>query len=200
MVPLHDDPSAPTRDDPHRALMAAVAAGDEHAFRELFDRTHARLHALAWSVLGQRDAAEEVVVETYERAWRGAASYDARRASVRTWLAAIARRSAFDRLRARGRRAQQAADGADAELALLASREPDPADTSAAREEAGRLGAALSGLPAEERRCLEAAFVGGLSHAEVAEALGQPLGTVKTRIRRALGTLRARLSTMEKRA
>lgn len=196
-----DGPREPAAEAGRRAggaLMARVAAGDERAFRELFDATHARVYALAWSLLGRRDAAEEVVLETYERAWRGAGAYDAARASVGAWLATIARRRSFDRLRARGRAPAAGASDGERELLLVASREPDPSDTSARSEQALRIESALAGLPAEERRCLEAAFLGGLSHAEVAEALGQPLGTVKTRIRRALATLRVRMGPGER--
>lgn len=177
------DPSLPN-------ALSAVARGDRAAFRELFERTRRSVHAVAWNVLRERDGADEVVVETFERVWRSAASYEPARGSVATWMGTIARRCAFDRLRRNGLHER---DAGDEELDGLACSAPGPAEESATREDSARLRSALESLSRDERRCLEAAFLGGLSYAQVAEALDQPLGTVKTRIRRALGVLRQRL-------
>lgn len=177
-------------DESFQACLSAVARGDRAAFHELFERTHHAIHAIAWSVLRNRECADEVVVETFERVWRNAARYEVSRGSVRTWMGTIARRCAFDRLRSNGLHERNAREE---ELDELASGAPGPAEESAAREDSSLLRCALESLSREERRCLEAAFLGGLSYSEVAKALDQPIGTVKTRIRRALGVLRQRL-------
>lgn len=178
-------------------IVAEVASGDQVAFRVLYDATSARVMGLALQILRDRSAAEDALVDVYAQVWRQASRYDPAKGSVPTWIATMARTRAIDvrRNRARTQRRETALD--DAALEGLRELGPDPADASADRERAHRVRGALEGLPREQRRALEAAYFSGLSHTEVAQALGQPLGTVKTRIRSGLSALRQALTPTE---
>jgi RNA polymerase sigma-70 factor (ECF subfamily) len=170
------------------ALLAAIAAGDAQALASLYDRLAQPVLNLAFRVLGAALEAEDVLQDAFLEVWRAAASYDGRRGGVATWVLGIARNRAIDRLRAaRARLARDRAAGA-----ASSEREPAaPADEQAASGEVGRLiRSAFGRLPDDQRRALELSYLDGLSHTEVAERLGVPLGTVKTRIRLALAKLR----------
>ena len=170
------------------SLLERMAVGEERALGELYDRHGRALYALARAIAGETADAEEVVVEAFGQAWRQAASYDARRGSVSGWLATITRTRALDLVRARGRRSK-----ALERLGRLAgaSQEAEGPDRAAERDEAGRLVAqALAELPEPQRRAIELAYFGGLSQSEIAAELGEPLGTVKTRIRAGMDKLR----------
>lgn len=177
-------------------LVRRMAGGDESALAALYDAWADRVHTLACWILRDSDEAEDVVEETFWQAWRTAARYDGERAGGGTWLLMIARCRAIDRLRARRRRADGTAafsttgallDGAGTEL---------PGAEEERRERYSVLASALDGLPREQREALEMAFYGGLSHAEIAAQMAQPLGTVKTRIRLAMQKLRLRLAPL----
>jgi RNA polymerase sigma-70 factor, ECF subfamily len=191
------DELAGPRTDPLGDLMPAVAAGDQSAFRALYDATAGRVLGLALQVLRDRAAAEEALVEVYAQVWRQAARYDPEKGSVLSWIATIARTRAVDVRRGRSRALERRATLDEVELAALCDAGPGPVDATADGERARLVRAALDALPREQRRALEAAFFGGLSHSEIAEALGQPLGTVKTRIRSGLAALRAALASAE---
>lgn len=171
-------------------LIDRVAGGDRDAIAELYDRHGTRVYALAHRILGNSSDAEDVVQDVFSQAWRKAASYQADRGPVVAWLLVITRTRALDRVRARKPFAQreQSLDGVDSPT--LASTAAPPADELIAREEAGRVRAAVMQLPVEQRRALELAYFDGLSQTEIAAKLQTPLGTVKTRIRTALATLR----------
>ncbi len=173
-----------------------MAGGDESALAALYDAWADRVHTLACWILRDADEAEDVVEETFWQAWRTADRYNGERAGGGTWLMMIARCRAIDRLRARRRRrdwteafstARDSLDGAAAEL---------PGADDERRERDSVLASALDGLPREQREALELAFYGGLSHAEIAARMAQPLGTVKTRIRLAMQKLRLRLTSL----
>ncbi len=171
-------------------LMRRLTAGDESALAALYDRFSGGLYALARGILGEPSEAEEVLQEVFVHAWRHAASYDASRASVSTWLVLLARSRALDRLRRRrvARRAVQEA-----------GREAPERETAAGvgrvqqEERRRRVRAELATLPGGQRRVLELAYYGGLTQNEIAAAEGIPLGTVKTRTLLGLRKLRAAL-------
>lgn len=137
--------------------------------------------------------------ETFWQAWRQAQRYTAERGSVQTWLLTIARSRALDRLRATRRLREEPIDSAAAEPVEASSESATANDPSLAVEHAERrqlVLAALSSLPREQREALELGYFGGLSQTEIAERTGQPLGTIKTRMRLALLKLRHRLSPL----
>ncbi len=201
--PLPRDPSPSADGDAFAAqgglagLVALVARGDEVALRRLYDELAPRVLGIAQQILHERSAAEDVVVEVFSQVWRQADRYDAAKGSVATWIGTLARTRAIDVRRSLQRHARREASlEADSVDQLL-----DPADSpwlAAGQAERARLvRSALDRLPREQRRAVEAAFFGGLSHTEIAAALGAPLGTVKTRIRSALGALRLTLGSAE---
>ena len=176
-----------------------MADGDESALAELYDQWTERVHTLAFWILQDADEAEDVVEETFWQAWRTAGRYDGRRAAGATWLMMIARSRALDRLRSRRRRAAWTAAPATAialrdEAITARTGVPDGGLDSVERQ--ARLVSALGTLPPEQREAVELAFLGGLSHAEIAAQTSQPLGTVKTRVRLAMQKLREGLASL----
>ncbi len=169
----------------------AIAHRDEKALGSLYDATVARVHGLALRLLRDPQAAEEVTVDTYWQAWRQATRFDPSRGNALAWLLTIARSRALDAIRAR----DPALHGAlgDAELQLdqrVDEHAGDPADLLGAAGERDRLRTALDTLDPMSRQMVALAFFRGLSHDEIAAHLAMPLGTVKSRIRRALARLR----------
>lgn len=163
----------------------------------LYDQWAERVHTIAFWILQDADEAEDVVEDTFWQAWRTASRFDARRGAGSTWLMMIARSRALDRLRAHRRWADwTAAPGNTSVLlektAAVSVEIPDAHSERTERQAA--LATALDGLPPEQRRAVEMAFFGGLSHSEIAEQMAEPLGTVKTRIRLAMQKLRQRLA------
>ncbi|HZO64935.1 MAG TPA: sigma-70 family RNA polymerase sigma factor [Kribbellaceae bacterium] len=148
------------------------------------------MFGLAYAILGDREAATEVAQEAFVRAWRHGSVYDARRGTVATWLLTITRNLAVDA--ARLRRAVPI-DPMVLNSLDLPSTEPEPGDNVTTAAELARLRQALEELPSEKRRCLLLAVFHGLSAREISELDDVPLGTVKTRIRAALLTLRSSL-------
>ena len=142
---------------------------------------------LALRILGDRDAAEDAVVEVYTQAWKDAKTYDPRRGTAASWLLTLTRSRAIDILRARRR--DDLADPIESASDIRAAT-PDPEEASTIAERQRLVRGALSGLNLEQRQAIELAYFSGLSHTEIALKLGQPLGTIKTRIR--LGMLRMR--------
>jgi RNA polymerase sigma-70 factor (ECF subfamily) len=178
------------------SLLRLMAAGDEQALVVLYDRWHALVHATAVRIVHQRDEVHDVVEETFWQAWRQAARFDPERGSVQTWLLTIARSRALDRVRAVRRLREEPLDGENAEVTAQAAAEGDPAMDAEARERRARVIAALAELPPEQREVLELGYFSGLSQSEIAERTGQPLGTVKTRMRLAMQKLRGRLQIL----
>lgn len=170
-----------------QALLARVSGGDAVALRTLYDVCAGRAMSIAYRVLASRSEAEEVVQETFVQVWRQAASYDASRGGAMAWIATIVRSRALDRLRARAaseRAVARSEDEADAPATAAA-----PAELAAQRELRAQVMAALAALPVEQRSAIELAYYEGLSHSEIAARLGDPLGTVKTRVRLGLAKL-----------
>jgi len=179
-------------------LALRLADGDERALAALYDRWSAQVHTVAFWILRDPDEAEDIVEETFWHAWRMAARYDGARGAISTWLMMIARCRALDCLRRRNRRAARLeAWKASALPQGDGSSGPVPLAPPFGEEQAyGELAAGLAALPPEQRDALDLAFFTGLSHAEIAQRMGWPVGTVKTRIRLALQKLRRHLGVL----
>ena len=187
-----EEPSKETRVSPSddAALMHRIAQGDERAFDRFYERHKAAVYGLARSILGEPAAAEEATLDVFVQIWRHAVTYNAQGAAVRTWLLAISRNKAIDRLRrTKARPDQGQPQWDDAELASL-STAGDPEEALAEREQRRRVVRALRELPATQRQVLALAYFKGYAHGRIAQTLALPLGTVKTRIRAAMQQLK----------
>ena len=160
---------------------------------ELYDASSAQVFGLAMRILGERNAAEDAVVEVYAQAWRDASSFDARRGNVRTWLMTLARSRAIDILRSRKREPTSYPLEAASEVH---SGGPGPEKQSSELQRRNYVRGALENLRPEQREAIELAYFSDLSHSEIASKLGQPLGTIKTRIRSGMMALRGLLEHM----
>jgi RNA polymerase sigma-70 factor (ECF subfamily) len=184
-------PLPPGDDDPNPldvALIERVAAQDESAVAELYDR-HARLlYSLILRILRDPGAAEDVLQEVFVALWTRVQTYDRSLGSPVAWLVRIARNRAIDRLRASGVRAR-AVESAPLDPAPAAT----PEEQATVAEESRAVVKAVAALPPEQRVLIEDAYFLGLTHAELAERHRLPLGTVKTRIRNGMQALRAAL-------
>jgi RNA polymerase sigma-70 factor (ECF subfamily) len=172
--------------DDDAVLVRRLDDGDTDALRMLYERYGGIVFGMTHRLLGDRQAAEECTQDVFVSVWRTASSYDPRRARVSTWLLSIARNRAVDATRRRAARPVDPYE--DVEPAELT---PDTADLVAQADEASRVAAAMAELPDVQRETLSLAYFEGLSHSEIAERLGLPVGTVKGRIRLALDRLRA---------
>jgi RNA polymerase sigma-70 factor, ECF subfamily len=187
-------------------LMARMVVGDQEAFALVYDRHVDVVFGSVLRFIGDREAAEEIVQDAYLAAWRRAAQYSPGAGTVLGWLLGIARNRSIDRMRAASRRPRlvglgDASEGAIDEFERTVSAwragngEPDtgPETATVRAWERAVVRSALASMPPSERRPLELAYDEGLTQAEVATRLGWPLGTVKTRTRRGLATLRTAL-------
>jgi RNA polymerase sigma-70 factor (ECF subfamily) len=167
-------------------LLAAVAGGDHPALLALYDRHGGVAYGLAYRILGDAGAAEEVVQDAYLRIWRRASTFDAQRGGARSWLLTIVHHCAIDLLRRRA-----GAPPVVAGLDEMADRRsvPDAWAEVSGRMESERVRTAVETLPEEQRRAIGMAFFDGLTHREIAERDGLPLGTVKGRLRLGLKRL-----------
>ena len=168
-------------------LVQRLAAGDRDAVAELYDRYAARVMGLAFRIVRNRSDAEDVVQDVFSQAWRTAPNYQPARGTVAGWLLMMARTRAIDRLRSRQTR-RDAADAPD--LDRLPADLAPVSEQLIVTQEAARVREAMMALPAEQRTALELAYFEGLTQPEIAERTQTPLGTVKTRIRTALTSLR----------
>ena len=196
-------PADPGQDD--AALVRAVVDGSESALAALYDRHGSAIFALVLRLSGDRATAEEVVQETFLVLWDRAERFDPGVASLATWLRTIARNRTLDRFRATARRPrlvslEPAAEGPgrlDAlgvgELVAVGSSGEDPLELTVASEQRAAVAAAVATMPDDERTVIIMAYQQDLTQVEIAERLGWPLGTVKTRTRRALRRLREAL-------
>jgi RNA polymerase sigma-70 factor (ECF subfamily) len=171
-----------------------MRGGDESALATLYDRWCDRVNSLAVHLLRDVRDAEDIVEETFWQAWRGAARYDAARGTVGAWLLTITRSRALDRIRARRRRPE---DTTLDDVPEAAAPGENAADAVVADETGRLVRAAMAELPAEQRQALELAYFSGLSQSEIANKTGQPLGTIKTRMRLAMNKLRERLASLK---
>ncbi|HET6304930.1 MAG TPA: sigma-70 family RNA polymerase sigma factor [Myxococcota bacterium] len=177
--------------------MKAVAEGDSGALADLYDRHGGAVFALCLRMLRDAEEAEEVLEDVFWHLWRHAGRYDPARGSVIVYLVTLARSRSLDRLRARERRVRLRNEVADSTLTenLVGSAAggSSPFGDTLANERRGRVRGALAELSPEQREAVELAFLEGLTHLEISLRLGQPLGTIKTRIRSALLRLRGAL-------
>jgi len=194
-------------DPDEAALVRAVSDGSEEALAALYDRHANGIHAVAFRLTSDRHLAEEVVQETFLVLWNRAELFEPTTGSLATWLRAIARNRTVDRLRAAGRRpvlvpipgaggdaaGEGTLDRLPAELTVIGGSAPelDPEASAEAAEARDRIAETLAAMPEAERTVILLAYRDGLTQVEIGERLGWPLGTVKTRTRRALARMRA---------
>jgi RNA polymerase sigma-70 factor, ECF subfamily len=167
-------------------LLAGIARHDEASLAALYDRYHRLAFSLALRVVNDRGRAEDVVQDAFLSVWRKAGSFVEGRGSAKTWLTSIVRNRAIDVVRAR-----RESDGDD-EAVLLAIRDgaPSVVEQVTAGLDRDAIRAAITQLPSEQRQAIAMAYFEGLSHSEIAEATGLPLGTVKSRIRLGMARLK----------
>ncbi|MGD9570998.1 MAG: sigma-70 family RNA polymerase sigma factor [Thermoleophilia bacterium] len=176
-------------------LLTLVERGDADAFEVIYDR-HARVaYSLAFRLLGERQAAEDLVQDSMLAVWRGAAGYRSARGSVRNWMLAILHNRGVDRLRTLGAMARR--QEALEQVELRRPEEPDAAALGIGRALAGSVRSELADLPAEQSEVLKLAYYGGFTHHEISHMLDVPLGTVKSRMRLGLERLRRGLGAAE---
>jgi RNA polymerase sigma-70 factor (ECF subfamily) len=168
-------------------LVKSVALRDQRALHRLYERAHRMVFTLAVRITHDRGAAEEVTLDVFHDVWRRASAYDAANGTVLGWIMNQARSRAIDRVRFEQRRKRLAPQPQDAAPIEYAD---DPQQMFALGEQRAALRGALLQLTADERHVIETAYFAGLTHVEVAKRLGQPLGTVKTRIRSGIAKLR----------
>ncbi len=186
----------PLADLPDSDLVDAMAAGDVYAMEVLYDRYNRAVFSFAYRILGDREVAEDILQEVFLRAWRSARKFSEGRGAFITWLLSITHNMAIDDIRRQNRRPRKA-ESADPVLMLTNVRDENPSV-----EEQAVLGNtrdiirdALKTLPEAQRTAIELAYFKGLTQREIAEALDEPLGTIKTRMRLAIRKLREHLES-----
>src|SRR5438477_10984751 len=172
------------------ALVQSIASGDELALHALYGMSHRFVFTLAMRITANRETAEEVTLDVFRDVWRRASGYDPANGTVLGWIMNQARSRAIDRLRFDSRKKRS--NGADEQP--LGDVSAHPHDALELREQSEALRAALARLTPDEREAIETTFFAGLTHAEAAARLKQPLGTIKSRIRSGLHKLRDALS------
>lgn len=183
-------------------LMAAINRGEPSALERLYDRHGAAVLAICLRILRDRAEAEEVLEEVFWEIWVRRERYDAERALPFTYLMTLARSRALDRLRFRRRRASVWLEIGTLEQTTLSTASgngADPFEDASATQRRLAIDRALEELSPPHRRAVEMNFFEGLSHREISERLGDPLGTVKTRIRQGLLTMRKALRSLDER-
>jgi RNA polymerase sigma-70 factor (ECF subfamily) len=183
---------ADLRDLADEELVQLVRQGVPEAFELIYDRHCIAAFSLAYRMTGTRNAAEDVLQDAFLSIWRSSARYDGSRGSVRTWVLGIVHHRAIDALRRTSIHDRRRV-GDEGIADRVAARERTEVE-AARRGEAHEVRAALDSLPAEQSRVIELAYFGGLTHAEIAEMLGAPIGTIKGRMRLGLEKLRTQLA------
>jgi len=176
-------------------LLSRSGLGDRQAFAALYEKTSAHLYAVVLRIQRDRTLAEDLLQEVYVSVWKAAAGFDAAQSQPLTWLTSIARNRAIDSLRRAHTQpltVSATAEDDDEPDAVDAApdRAPGPMDLLARASDARQLSRCMDGLTAQQRQSVALAFFDGLSHAEVADHLSEPLGTVKSWVRRALMSLK----------
>jgi len=183
-------------------LLARVGLGDRAAFATLYERSSAHLLGVVMRIQRDRALAEDILQEVYVNVWRAAQSFDAAQSQPLTWLTSVARNRAIDSLRRAQAQPQLKTNVStlndDEETDVydtVADDAPGPLDLLSRASDARALSACMQALSAQQRQSVALAFFDGLSHAEVAESMRQPLGTVKSWVRRALQALKSCLDS-----
>lgn len=206
---LRRDDAPPMRDRPggigigvghagnDEALLARLASGDPAALSPLYDRYAGPVFALLLRIIAERAAAEDLLQEVFVRVWQRADTYQVGRGRPRTWVLGIAHNLAIDEVRRRRRRPQGAdereAGQLEELLAAVPSAEAGPEEQAWARQRRQQIGAALAQLPPAQRVIIEMAYFEGYTQSQMADHLGEPLGTIKTRLRLGVQKLREAL-------
>jgi RNA polymerase sigma-70 factor (ECF subfamily) len=173
-------------------LMTLIAARDPDALEVVYERLAGAAYSLAYRIVGERAAAEDVVQAAFNSIWRSGARYDRARGSVRSWMLGVVRNRAIDLLRTKtGRARLDFDDDTILEQRVAGERTEEEAEQ---RETAGEVRVAIGALPRDQSKVIELAYFGGFSHSEIAEMLGVPLGTVKGRMRLGLEKMRTELA------
>jgi len=187
---LYSKSKAPVPEQDWAALVQAIAAADQLALHSLYERAHRIVFTLIMRITANRETAEELTIDVFHDIWRLAPSYDAANGTVLGWIMNQARSRAIDRLRFESRKKRSRRG----KVEPLTEAAADPHDVLVLREQGEALRAALASLTPGERQAIETTFFAGLTHAEAAARLNQPLGTIKTRIRSGLHKLRHALT------
>lgn len=174
-------------------LMAVVDRKLPAAFEVLYDRHGGAAYSLAYRIVGDRVAAEDVTQEAFLSIWRSNARFDRARGSVRSWVLSVVRNRAIDALRRGGAQAPKLDHDDDSVLEARPAEERTE-DEALRRETSRELRGALGQLPEDQSQVIQLAYFGGFSHSEIAEMLGMPLGTVKGRMRLGLEKIRGQLA------
>ena len=183
--------SAPRTDE---ELVAGLTRRDVHALEELYDRYKTVAYSLAYRIVGERSAAEDVIQDAFLSLWRRAASYQQGRGKVRSWLMAIVHHRAVDRLRSA---ATTNASVPIEEIPNIESDAPPVWQTVWQQQRGDLVRSALEALPAEQKKSIELAYFSGYTHVEISQLMGVPLGTVKGRLRIGLQKLKAQLEGLQ---
>jgi RNA polymerase sigma-70 factor, ECF subfamily len=172
-------------------LARRMKAGEEAAFAEFYDRFAPGLFSVIYAILRDQKEAEDVLQDAFVQMWKRSASYDPARSKLFTWAVMISRHKAIDRLRSRQRQSKLSEEMANETKRNSLGATFERADFAILQQdERERVRAALAQLNDSQREALDLAFFSGLTHTQIAEKLGTPLGTVKARIRRGLLALR----------
>ncbi len=172
-------------DEIEESLLHRIAARDQQAMAELYDRTVRVLFSVALRLLGNREEAEDVMQDIYLQIWKKAFQFDRALGTPLHWAMRITRNRAIDRLRRRGRQERMKEELETDILMMPQAQSPELAET-----ELAHVRAIVANLPSDQRQSIELAFFGGMTHQQVAAALNEPLGTVKARIRRGMMALK----------
>ena len=174
-------------------LMPLIGAKDATAFEVFYDRHGGAAYSLAYRIVGEASAAEDVAQEAFISIWRSGARYDPTRGSVRSWMLGIVRNRAIDVLRSKAGRAPKL--DFDDESVLEQRQAAELTEVEALQRETAReVRGVLEELPGDQSKVIELAYFGGFSHSEIARMLGVPLGTVKGRMRLGLEKIRGQLA------
>ena len=177
------------RDQAWAAYLRRCAEGDQAGLAALYDESSRYVYGLALRILRDTADAEEITIDVYAQVWRSAGAFAAQRGSVMSWLVTLTRSRSIDRLRTQSAKLRRKEETLETQFSLQDDSDT-PEESASLAQEKKRIREALNQLSPEQRELLELAYYGGLSHTELAAKLGQPLGTVKTRIRLGMTKLR----------
>lgn len=188
--------TSPKVEQSDESILSGIGRGDSASLSAAYDRYGKPLYSVCYRMLRNDKECEEVVQDAFVSLWKNASKIDLNRGKLFSWLAAVVRNRSIDRIRAHGRRIP--GPPADESIAQRpVADEETAADLVYSKEVAGSVREALKTLPEKQREVVEAAFFDGLSHSDIAERLGESLGTVKSRIRYGLIKMRAALAGEE---